>query len=309
MENTNPQGSVLSVTDAASVFEGILNEQESQDQPEREEVEAQAEPQEYEQEEEVQPEPEKPRYRVKVDGDEVEVSLDELLNGYSRQSDYQRKTQTLAEQRKAVEAGQARIEEAARLRDTYAQRLQVIEQMLSQSPQEDLQALKENDPIAYSVKVAEQVERERHLAAIRTERQQLTMRQVAEQQNRLRGHLSQESERLKTAIPDLADEVKGEVVRKEIRDFARSIGFNENELSQVYDHRAVLTLYKAMQYDKLQKGRPQVTKKVSEAPKMMRSGATGRQETASDEQFKKMRQSLKKSGNAKDAARIFEQLI
>jgi hypothetical protein len=32
-------------------------------------------------------------YSVKVDGEEIEVSLDELVNGYSRQSDYTRKTQ------------------------------------------------------------------------------------------------------------------------------------------------------------------------------------------------------------------------
>ena len=48
--------------------------------------------------------PETPRYYVKIDGEEQEVTLEELRNGYQRQADYTRKSQALAEQRKAYEA-------------------------------------------------------------------------------------------------------------------------------------------------------------------------------------------------------------
>jgi len=69
----------------------------------------------------------------------MEVTLDELLNGYSWTADYQKKTQSLAEQRKAVEAERVKIEEAAKTRETYSQRLQVIEQLLQQQDKgEDL---------------------------------------------------------------------------------------------------------------------------------------------------------------------------
>ena len=40
---------------------------------------------------------------LKVDGEEITVTMDELKKGYSRQSDYTKKTQELAEQRKALE--------------------------------------------------------------------------------------------------------------------------------------------------------------------------------------------------------------
>jgi hypothetical protein len=40
-------------------------------------------------------------FSVKVDGKEVEVTLDELQKGYSRTQDYTRKTQQIAEARKA----------------------------------------------------------------------------------------------------------------------------------------------------------------------------------------------------------------
>jgi len=43
-------------------------------------------------------------FEVVVDGQKVKVKLSELLSGYSRQSDYTKKTQELAEQRKRYEA-------------------------------------------------------------------------------------------------------------------------------------------------------------------------------------------------------------
>jgi hypothetical protein len=286
--------------------------EEAQAQPEPQEVIEQAIEQSEEDYSEEYEEPEEepaPTYRVKVGKEEVDVPLDELLKGYSRTADYTKKTQELAENRKSVEAERQRIDEASRLRDQYAERLGVIEQMLSQTDKaEDLSALKENDPIGYAVRVAEQSEREKQLAAVRAERQKLAQSQQAEQGERLKAHLATEAAKLREAIPELSDEVKGEVVKRDIRDFAKSIGFSDQELTQVYDSRAVLTLYKAMQYDKLVKGKTDATKKVSQAPRMLRPG-TSTPEARETETIKKMQQQLKKSGKKGDAARLFERFI
>ena len=314
MEDTNPQGSVTVDNAAARIF-GMLDPEpqgQTEVQPEQEvqEVEESFEAAEDEPVEEIQEEvQETPKYRVKAGDEEVEVDLDELIKGYSRTADYTKKTQSLAEQRKAVEAERAKIEEAAKLRDTYSQRLQVIEQMLSQQPEEDLTALRESDPIGYAVKMAEKMERDKQLAAVRAERESIQAKQQAEHQERLKSHLVGEAERLKAAIPDLADEVKGEVIRKEIKDFARSIGFSEQELAQVYDHRAVLTLYKAMQYDKLAKSKVQTQKRVNEAPKTLRPGVSQSQNDPGSEKVKKLSKQLKQSGRPRDAARLLEQFL
>ena len=42
-------------------------------------------------------------YAVTVNGEEQQVTLDELMSGYSRQSDYTRKTQDVAKERKQME--------------------------------------------------------------------------------------------------------------------------------------------------------------------------------------------------------------
>ena len=43
-------------------------------------------------------------YAVTVNGEEQTIPLDELLKGYSRQSDYTKKTREVSEQRKEVES-------------------------------------------------------------------------------------------------------------------------------------------------------------------------------------------------------------
>ena len=309
MEETNPQGS-QTVNDAASRIFGMLEPE----QPEGQAEELAAEEPQEEAAEEISEEPqeevqETPRYRVKVDNEELEVDLDELIKGYSRTSDYTKKTQTLAEQRKQVEAERTKIEEAAKLRDTYAQRLQVIEQMLSTQPEEDLTALKDSDPVGYAIKVAEKMEREKQLTAVRQERESVQARQVAEQQENLKRHLAQEAERLRAAIPDMADDVKGEVIRKEIRDYAKSVGWSDQELSQVYDHRAVLTLYRAMQFEKLMKGKPVAQKKVAEAPKALKPGVGSQRVDRDSEAEKKLHKQLKQTGRTRDAAKLFERFL
>ena len=316
-ENTNPQGSVdNSVSGAANAFMSFLEPQaeEAKAQPEPSEAEYSAESEEQDvsaeeaesQEEVVE---ELPKYRVKVSGEEVEVSLDELLNGYSRTADYQKKTQSLAEQRKAVEADRVKIDEAAKTRETYAQRLQVIEQLLQQQDQgQDLASLKSEDPIAYAVAMGEKMERDKQLQAVQIERQRVQQEQQSYTQAQLQKHIQAEQAKLVEAIPEFKDDVKAEVIRRDIRNYAKAQGFTDQELSQVYDSRAVLALYKAAQYDKLMAGKGVTSKKVANAPKTIRPG-TSNPQSSENETVKKDRAALRQSGNKKDAARLFERFL
>jgi hypothetical protein len=321
-ENMTPgQGSgTLSVGAAAEAMLGLMGGEDSQEQPVTEpEVQAGAEAAEeqYESQDEYESEAEddnaeevqeQPKYRVKAAGEEREVTLDELIRGYQLEADYTKKTQSLSEERKQVEAERVRIQEANKLRDQYAERLQIIEQMLQQQPTENLEQLKETDPIGYAVKVAEQQQKEKQLQAVQMERFRIAQQQQAEQTEMLAKHVATEAEKLAQAIPDFADKEKGEPVRKEIRSFAKSIGWTDQELASVYDSRAVLTLYKAMQYDKLMQNKPDVAKKMAQAPKMLKAGAS-QQRSPDQEQVKRQKQQLKRSGRVADAAGLFERFL
>lgn len=327
-DNTNPQGSVdTTVRGAANALLSILDTptEEAQAQPEVREEEQQQEPaveaqaeehsdfeesdqsaeEAVDQEEAVE---ELPKYRVKANGEELEVTLDELLNGYSRTADYQKKTQSLAEQRKAVEAERQKIEDAAKVRDTYAQRLQVIEQLLSTEDTENLAELKDSDPIAYAIKVAERSEKEKQLAAVRQERVRVQQEQAQQQQQYIQRHVQAEQEKLKTLIPEFKDEAKAEVIRQDIRKYAKSIGFSDQELSQVYDSRAVQTLYKAMMFERLQNGKSALSKKVASAPKTIKPG-TSNPQSSEMEATRKDFDRLRKTGNKNDAARLIEKFL
>jgi len=315
MENTNPSGSEsLSVNQAANAFIGLMGSddgaEDGQPEEQSEELEAngEVESEEAEYSEESEPVEEvKPRYKAKVGGEEVEVELDELINGYQRSKDYTQKSQALAEQRKAMEAERQHLEHVKQERMAYAQKLKALDSFLSQQNKgEDLEVLKETDPIGYAVKVAEQSQREKQLAVVRAEQQRIAQQQQAEQQQNLQNHLKAESEKLASVIPELATP-KGDAIRKEIREYAKSVGWSDQELASVYDHRAVLTLYKAMKFEQLQKGKPETLKKVQQAPKMLKPG-TSTPNTKSS-QDKQVMQKLRQTGKVRDAAAAFERFL
>lgn len=314
MADTDPQGSVsMSVNDAAGAFLGLMEtpqeaEQAAPESPEEQEQVEASEPEEVEaQEQEADTEPQ--RFRVKAAGEEREVTFDELVDGYQKGLDYTKKSQSVAEQRKAVEAERAAIEQAKQARDAYSQRLNLIEQFLSkQNEGEDLNALKDVDPIGYAVKVAERTEREKQLQMVQAEQQRIRQQQFAEQQAVLQQHIQQEARRLAEVIPEYAGE-KGNEVRQSIRSFAKEIGFTDQELSQAYDSRQVQVLWMAAQYAKLQKQKPELTKKMQDAPKMLRPGVAANQKNAADENVKKAQSQLRKSGKVSDAAALFERML
>lgn len=319
----------LTVGQAAQAFEGLMDtpansKEQSEGELQAQEAEAQdTEPQqEVEQTEEVVDEPveeqeddsqdeEQPqRIRVKAAGEEKEVTLDELIKGYQLGADYTKKTTEVAEQRKVVEAERKAIEEAKYARNEYAQRLQALDQFLtSQVPQEDLSSLKENDPIGYAVKVAELAEKKEQLAAVRAEQQRIANEQQAEYAQAMSERVAQEAQKLAQVLPEFSDPAKGENFRKEIRNYGKTLGFTEEELSSVVDSRHVVTLHKAMMYDKLQKSKPAITKKANEAPRLMRAGVATSNKDSVSQQVNKQKAQLRSSGKVRDAAALFEQFL
>ena len=207
MTSDTTESGNLTVTDAASAIEGMLSapEDSTQEQPEVveeqteeveevEETEEETEPEveeEVEAEEEVEEESEveepevveeEQTFTIKAAGEEKEVTLDELKKSYQLGSDYTKKTQEIAEQRKAIEANAKDILEARKVRDDYSQKLQAVEQFLlsNNDTSEDLSAMKENDPIGYSVKVAEMTEKKEQLQAVQAEQQRLAQQQQSD---------------------------------------------------------------------------------------------------------------------------------
>lgn len=297
--DTNPEGSVeVKQPTIQERMMGVLST------PEEGQVEqSPEETQEEVVEEEVQ---EQPRYKVKVGSDEMEVDLDELIKGYSRTSDYTKKTQSLAEQRKQVEERQTEIEQARQKaiadRDAYAEKLKNVEQILSEPPQQDLAQLKNTDPVGYAVAVAEQAEKEKQLNAVRAEKAKIEQQQLQERQENHKRYIAEETRKLHSVMPDFADDIKGTVMKKEIREYAKELGYSDQELEMASDSRAVIALYEAAQYRKMKKG----GKKV--APKVLKPGVASASPNQNNA-YKKQRAKLRQTGRARDAAPLFAKFI
>jgi len=322
--------SVETPRNATEVFTDMLDAEESNDKPEVEneevateaveETDEEALEEEVDEESEDEPEDtyeddeseeveveERKTYRVKASGEEKDVTLDELVSGYQKSTDYTQKSQTLAAERKKVEAHAQEIQNAMRTREAYAQKLSQVEQYLTSQakPGENLEELKENDPIQYAITVAEQTEANKKINTIRQEQQKVAQEQHhyrLQQQNQV---VANEALMLSEKVKEFSDPKKAEQIKNDIRSFGKSVGFSDQELSQVYDHRHVMILQKAMEYDKLQKANPGVTKKLKSAPKM----ASKTKKVANTDVYTKQKKRLKSSGSIEDATSVFTNFI
>ena len=250
---------------------------------------------------------ERKTFRVKANGEEQDVTLNELVEGYQKGSDYTKKSQTLAEQRKAVEAHANVIQEAQHLRDEYHARLGQVQEVLQSNNEEyvDLDALKENDPIAYAVAVAERTENNKKLQAVQQEQARLAEESRVYHSQQQTQFVQEQSKMLSEKVKEFSDPKKSEQIKGEIRNFGKSIGFTDQELGQVFDHRQVMVLHKAAQWDKLQKSKAGVNKKVSNAPKMSKKG----NKVANVDVYTKQKKRLRSSGSLDDATSVFKNFI
>ena len=322
MENTmTPASGNGTVQEAASQFFDIMEATENPEgqnevaEEDNEIEESESDEEELEASEELEDDGEdeeqesEPTYRIKMAGEEREITQSELIKLAQQGADYTKKSQQVSEQRKALDAEASAITEAKQLRNEYAQRLTAMQQMLqAQQPEDDLDYLQENDPIGYAVKVADMTRREKQMNAIEYERQRIAQQQQAETSEHQRRHIAAEAEKVTELIPDYSDAKKGASLRQELRAYAKSIGYTDEEIGAVYDSRTVKALYDAMQYQKLVSSKPSMNKKVQSAPKMVRAG-TSSSKTSTTEAQRKQFQQLKVTGRVRDAASLFEKFI
>jgi uncharacterized protein (DUF3084 family) len=271
-----------------------------EDAPEEESAEEQSEESD-ESEEQDQPQ----TFTVKVDGKEVAVTLDELQKGYSRTQDYTRKTQQIAEVRKQVEQETQAIRAE---REQYAQLLGALQAQLQTSePQVDLERLYHEDPIEWVRQKEVLRERQEKAYAIQAEQQRLSQLSQQEQQRAMEAHLESQKDALLAALPEWRDPKKAKAEKALVLESAKSVGFSDDDLKSVYDHRLVLLLRKAAMYDQMVSKRQDIKPVVNNGPRTAKPGAAGRVSTTTESTRAKQR--LAKTGRVDDAASAIELLL
>ena len=245
-------------------------------------------------------------FTVKVDGQEVEVTQEELVNGYSRQQDYTRKTQELSQQRKTIEQKQSELEQRDAI---YSQLLPKMEAQLNSALGEepDWNALYEDDPVGYVRQQQVWNEQKQKLEAVQAEQQRLQQESFAEQQKLIQQQVEEGQTKLLEVIPEWQNQEVASKEKAEIANYATNVlGYTQEEINSVYDWRALLGLRKAWLSDKIAET---VKKKPTQkAPaRVARPGTSNKRKSVAP--VKRAKQRLAKSGKLQDAAKVFEQLI
>ena len=297
-EDTNPEQT--SIEEPQEEVQEPVELQELEEPEELEEVEEV----EVEEEEDYQETPSS--YTVKVDGEEFEVSLDELRNGYQRQADYTRKSQSLAEQRKTYEAN---IQAVQQERGQYSQ---VLEHMADYQNMElakfrdiDWKTLKDEDPTEYMEKRIEYQETKDKVGEIKQEQARVHQQNHQEMSHAMQQRLSEEAESLSKALPEYADPSSN--LKNDLRKYALSSGFSEQDVDGITDHKVVLMLHKAFIHDQNQLGVS--SKNTKPVKKVLKSGTPATKGQKAKRQSQAKRERLAKTGNAKDAAAVFMDLL
>mgnify|MGYP003149370261 FL=1 len=247
---------------------------------------------------------EEPSYEVKVNGQTLNVTLDELLQGYQREADYTRGKQDLSLEKsrldQTLQQSQTEInQKLAKLNDLNNS---AQSQLQAEYANIDFERLYEDDPVEASKLEHKMRKRAENLQRIQYETHQA---QNVELQKFIQG----EQSKVLSLVPEFNDPGKASKLKSDMKTYLTNVGYKDQEINTIYDSRQVLLIRDALAYDKIRRANPKVKKKVLNAPKVMRSGTT----KTNAEQVARLRNEklnrLKKTGKVADAAKVFKDFL
>ena len=248
-------------------------------------------------------------YTVKIDGKDTEVTEDELLSGYSRQADYTRKSQVLAEQRKKMDEELAATQQERQQYQSQLEQFKIqADSKLEEFKSVDWTKLKEEDPMEYALKRDQYRELQENKRLVAEEQQNLAQKQQAEMQTKWNEELARQQEVMAQRLPEWNDPEKGPKLKQNIKSFALKKGFSEQEVDSLIDARSVDVLHKAMMYETLLEAKIS-QKKAKVVPKVQKPGAPSTKSEVNSEKVKQTRARLKRSGRVDDAALAIKSLM
>jgi len=243
-------------------------------------------------------------HRVKVQGQELEVSLDELKAGYSRDSDYRQKTHSLGMEKRDLET------QKNSLRQTYDTRLSELNDLISTANQfveqkqggQDLAKLYQEDPTEAARLDFQLRQEKQHIDSLKDKARQAQTRQYET-------YLETQKELAATKIPEFSDPNKADSFKLNMRNTLRDYGFNDQEIGSLADHRFLMVAKDAMSFKSQKDKRPIVSKKVANAPKVLKAGVARSNVSSGREEVRNKIKTLRKTGHIRDAQSAIADMI
>jgi len=247
---------------------------------------------------------------IEVDGEEI--TIEELRSGHLRQKDYTRKTQELAENRKAMEAQYQEIE---RERAEYAQLLPAMAERIQQAAEQepDWDTLYDTDPVM-AAKAERQWRKEQEgrtaqLQAVQAEQQRMQQIATQKQEQMQQSYLEQQRHILPDIIPEWRDSKVAATEATQIRDFLLGEGFSEQDVSGMSNATLVKLARKAMLYDRGETRANEVKAKPKKSrTKTLKSGSRASQPKRTSA-AQEAQNRARKTGRVNDAAAAIKALL
>lgn len=215
------------------------------------------------------------------------------------QADYTRKTQALAEERKALEERAQLTQFQEQVRQAQFEKaveVKVIADRLKQYEAVDWAMLAQQDPQRAAALQAQWMTDRQALEGKQRELQEAGQKATQLTAYQQQQTLAKGAEVLRTKFPNWGPEMA-----RTILDNTKVYGYSEQELSQVTDPRLVEVLHDAMQWKKLQASKSQtIEKKVATAKPFTQPAARGVQKAQADSKAAELRDRMKKSGRPDD---------
>mgnify|MGYP001429816275 FL=1 len=243
-------------------------------------------------------------HRVKVSGQELEVSLDELKAGYSRDSDYRQKTHSLGMEKRDLET------QKNSFRQTYDTRLNELNDLISTANQfveqrqggQDLAKLYQEDPTEAARLDFQLRQEKQHIDSLKDKARIAQTKQYET-------YLETQKELAATKIPEFSDPNKADSFKLNMRNTLRDYGFNDQEIGSLADHRFLMVAKDAMSFKSQKDKRPIVSKKVANAPKVLKAGVARSNVSSGREEVRNKIKTLRKTGHIRDAQSAIADMI
>jgi len=240
---------------------------------------------------------------VKLDDDE-KVTLGELKKRGLRQADYTRKTQALAEERKAFEAERQETQTARQKFIELAKKFD--EQLDALEPKEpDWDELKKSvSPEEYAQAYADWDRAQKRRQKLKAERQRVEQEQQQEDMRGFEKYVEEQNAMVLKSVPEFQDQEKGPALMKQLFRYAESQGVRPEEFRQVVSAVAITQWVKAMRYDALLKKKQTLERKRGKGGKSPTTepgnGRRGRKRESDEEKAaREARENLRKTGSIK----------
>lgn len=250
--------------------------------------------------EETPPEPVK--YKI---GDQ-EYTQEELEKSLLRHADYTRKTQALAEEKKTFESEKAStVAERTKFIEAAKQALRTIDEYVPKEP--DWQAIKAQHPDKFAEAHAEWTLLQQERKKIADELATAEQKQMQEEMDKVQKHVEAEHARLLEVLPEFKEPATAKALMKYATEV---LGFTPEQVANVSDHRLILLLHKASQFDLSQakKSDPTPAPGAPRKPAVLTPGAEppSNPSTVRARKVRDAAAAARKSGRLEDAARAFE---